>query len=361
MDKQELFDFTASRRQILMGASLAAGALGLAACSKKPTEQAAATTAASAATAAVASKASSDEVYIWISANKNLPLFVAHDHPALKRAAEDLGVQVKIQGTDTVDIPGLVNAVDTAAVTKPAGIMVIGWDPKALIPAIDNALKAGIPVVCLDADVPGSKRLTFVGTDWFNIGVNQGNAMLAGLKAAGKSSGKIALMGLVALDNQQTGFRGFKSVMEPAGFTVMEPKEDKGNQEEAAKVASAILQGNPDLVGIAGFDSESGPGIGIAIREANKSGKLAATTTDAEANVLKLIKEGALTAGVGQLREVFSYFALMALYDYNHSPMRKISKFADVIYQTNVPLPIRFPTGSYIVDKSNVDAYASAV
>lgn len=75
---------------------------------------------------------------------------------------------------------------------------------------------------------------------------------------------------------------------------------------------------------------------------------------------MTLIKEGALTAGVGQLREVFSYYALKALYGYNHSPMRKISNVADVIYQTNLPIPILFPAGSYIVDKSNVDAYASA-
>lgn len=51
---------------------------------------------------------------------------------------------------------------------------------------------------------------------------------------------------------------------------------------------------------------------------------------------------------------------MKALYGYNHSPMRKISNVADVIYQTNLPIPILFPAGSYIVDKSNVDAYASA-
>jgi hypothetical protein len=31
-------------------------------------------------------KAASDEEYVWLSANANLPLFVAHDHPALKIA-----------------------------------------------------------------------------------------------------------------------------------------------------------------------------------------------------------------------------------------------------------------------------------
>ena len=55
--------------------------------------------------------------------------------------------------------------------------MVVGWDPNALIPAIDRAVESGVPVVCVDADVPGSKRLAFIGTDWYDLGVRQGEAV----------------------------------------------------------------------------------------------------------------------------------------------------------------------------------------
>ena len=41
-------------------------------------------------------RGSSDEEYVWLSANANLPLFVAHDHPALRLAGETLGVKVTI-------------------------------------------------------------------------------------------------------------------------------------------------------------------------------------------------------------------------------------------------------------------------
>ena len=53
----------------------------------------------------------------------------------------------------------------------------VGWDPSALIPAINGAIDAGIPVVCVDADVPNSKRYSFIGTDWFDLGVRQAEAM----------------------------------------------------------------------------------------------------------------------------------------------------------------------------------------
>ena len=37
--------------------------------------------------------------------------------------------------------------------------------------------RARIPVVCVDADVPASKRMAFIGTDWFDLGVRQAEAI----------------------------------------------------------------------------------------------------------------------------------------------------------------------------------------
>ncbi|MBV9105386.1 MAG: hypothetical protein JO313_05110, partial [Verrucomicrobia bacterium] len=83
------------------------------------------------------SAANNNEEYVWLSANANLPLFVAHDHPALRLAGETLGVKVTIAGPDSVDIRGLVEAVEQTTARKPSGMMVVGWDPSALIPAIN--------------------------------------------------------------------------------------------------------------------------------------------------------------------------------------------------------------------------------
>jgi hypothetical protein len=47
-------------------------------------------------------KSSKDEEYVLLSANANLPLFVAHDHPALKLIGEVLCVKVTIAGPNSV-------------------------------------------------------------------------------------------------------------------------------------------------------------------------------------------------------------------------------------------------------------------
>ena len=148
-----------SRRQALMasgGVSLGA----LAACGK-PASPGPGTAEAPPASA----RPNPNEEYVLVSANAYLPLFVASDHPALYLAARELGVKATIAGPSTVDIPGLVAALEQTAARRPAGIMVNGWDPSALVAPINEAIASGIPVICVDADVPASKRLAFIGTD----------------------------------------------------------------------------------------------------------------------------------------------------------------------------------------------------
>jgi ABC-type sugar transport system substrate-binding protein len=290
----------------------------------------------------------SDEEYVWISANSNLPLFVAHDHPALKAAEQAFGVRTSIAGPDTIDIPGLIAAIEQAAARKPAGMMVVGWDPEAMIPIINQVIERGIPVVCVDADVPKSKRLSFIGTNWYDLGVRQGEAMV---KALNGRKGKVALLGLIEQAIDQQAFDGFRSVAVPAGLDCMEPLQDEGKQSKAYEVASGVLQANPDLVGMAGFDSESGPGMGQAIKEADRAGKVVATCVEAEQQHLELLRDGVLTACIGQKRGLFTYVGVQALFEVNRARLKFTN---DDVKAGVVPIPVNYNTGTYTVTKDNV-------
>ena len=333
---------TVTRRHALLGAAT----LSVAGCGR---EDSAPRQAASGN--ADRSKVSPGEEYVWISANANLPLFVAHDHPALFQAGRELGVTVTIAGPSTIDIPGLVATIEQTAARKPAGIMVVGWDPSALIASIDQAMDDGVPVVCVDADVPESRRLAFIGTDWFEIGMRQAQAMI---KALNGRRGKVAMLGLIEQYIDQQAFAGFRSVAAPAGLSVLEPQQDKGNQSDAARVASALMQGNPDLAGIAGFDSESGAGIGQAIQESGRTGRIVATCVDSEPQLLRFIQQGVLTASVGQKRALFTYQGVKALFAYVHNTVHFTSddKKAGIS-----PIPVNYNTGTFIVDRTNVNIF----
>lgn len=337
-----------TRRDLLKIASLGAGtaaAGALAGCERRDA-------AASAPPSPAGTRAKNpNEEYFWLSANANLPLFTKHDLPALRLAAAELGVRASVAGPNSVDIPGLVAAVEQAAARRPAGMMVVGWDPSALVPSIDAAVAAGIPVICVDGDVPASRRIAFIGTDWHEIGVRQAEAMI---KALAGRRGRVALLGLIEQEIDQKAFAGFRSVAEKAGLTCLEPQQDKGNIAEATRVAAGIIQGAPDLVGMAGFDSESGPGMAQAIKEAGKAGRIVATCVEAEEAHLRFLKEGVLAACIGQKRELFTYLGLKALFDLNHAPIKFTSndKAAGVF-----PIAANYNTGTYTVTRETADLF----
>ena len=288
---------------------------------------------------------------MWISPHANLPLYKAHDHPALGLAAKELGVKVTITGPSTLDMSMFVNMIETTIARRPAGLLISAWDPSVVIAPIAEAFDAQIPVVTVDVDAPTSKRLTFVGTNWFDLGVRQGEAMVKAL--AGKK-GQVALLGLTEQYIDQQAFAGFKSVIEKAGLTAMEPQHDHGDSAVAAQVASSVIQSTSDLVGIAGFDSESGPGIGTAVKETGKVGQIIVTCVDAEPVHLNLIKECVITAAIGQKRELFTYLGLKVLFGLNHSPLQ----FTANDRQAGIfAAPDIINTGSYTVTRENVEVF----
>jgi len=73
---------------------------------------------------------------------------------------------------------------------------------------------------------------------------------------------------------------------------------------------------------------------------------------------LRLVKEGVITAAIGQKRELFTYMGVKALFEANHSKVRFTSddKKAGVI-----PIPINFNTGTYTVTKENVELFLRKV
>jgi ABC-type sugar transport system substrate-binding protein len=334
-----------SRRSWLHTAVLTGGTVLATSCAKRSEPRAASGPAAD----------YSHEEYVWMSCHANLPLFMAHDHPALRLAGEQLGVQVTVAGPNTSDIPSLISAIETIAARRPAGMMVVAWDPSAVVAPINKAVESGIPVVCVDTDAPDSKRLSFIGTNWFDLGIRQARAMIQAL--AGRT-GKVAMLGLTEHYIDQQAFAGFRSIAEKAGLSLMEPQNDRGDSAIAARVAATVVQATPDLVGMAGFDSESGPGIGLAIKEAGKAGQIVATCVDAEPAHLGLIKEGVLTAAIGQKRELFTYFGLRILFELNHSTL---TLCADDKAAGICPAPDVVYTGSYTVTRDNVDIFIKRI
>ena len=104
------------------------------------------------------------ERYVFVATNINLPYWKEAEAGFLD-AARTLGVKGELTGPTTYDPHGEVGFFRKIVDQNPAGICLSAARPEIFQADIDKAVAAGIPVICVDADVPDSKRLVYIGTD----------------------------------------------------------------------------------------------------------------------------------------------------------------------------------------------------
>lgn len=298
------------------------------------------------------------EVYYWVSNKANLPLFVQYDYAGMKRVAEELKVQVRVAGPTDFDIPGYIAAVEQVCAQKPAGVSVVGgWDP-SLTEAVNKCVEMGVPTVVDDGDLPLSKRISYIGTNWTKIGEAQARTLMAKLPGGGK----LATTSIINADNMREAVRGFTAYVEANGrakFKIVASEDDNGDAAKAAEVTSALIAANPDLAGIAGFDSESGAGIVRALQEGGKKpGEVVVTAMEQTPDFFKNARDGWVEGVVVQNRELFIYYAVKTLYEYNHNGL-KTSGLTGA--NGGVPVPPSIDTGILVVTKANVGKVLAAL
>ena len=234
---------------------------------------------------------------------------------ARKEKGKALGVQTKTVGPPANELELYIEAIEQAIAQKPAGLAINALD-KAVIDLIDKAMDQGIPVVCWDADAPESKRITFIGTNWPQLGVRLAEAMapLVDYK------GKVGRIGNIYQPHITAAMDKFKEHMAKIApdIEVLDVLDDSGKIEMAEASANALIQRHPDLAGIAGFDGSSGGGICPAVVNAGKKGVIKVAINDLIPTHIEFLKDGSAQYVSGQKRNIFGPLALQTLYNINH-------------------------------------------
>lgn len=327
-----------------------------AACAPKAAAPAPAADAAKTAAPAAPAADGKKEVYVWACQFNSLPLFVNNDYIGMDLIAAELNVEVKKIGPQEIDLPAFIAAIEQEIPKKPAGMMVVGWDA-SLATAIDKAMDAGIPVVAVDADVPRSKRICFIGTDWYELGVRQAIAVAPYIK---DMTGKAVLVGIPGADNTTSALNGYTTTLKELAPNITVEQQvyaSTSNAQKVTEIVGNLIKSDETIIAVGGFDSATGPGIAQAIKEANKIGKVFGTCVDAAPEHLQGVKDKALVAAVGQKRHFFTYYGVKMLYDYNHN---KIAFTKDDKAAGISPIPSMISTGFIVATPENVDLLLEA-
>ena len=190
-----------------------------------------------------------------------------------------------------------LSMVENAVNRKVAGIVLAPSDPDALIPAMKKAWEAKIPVVLIDSMVAkaGEKYYrSFLATDNEKAGELCAQKMI---ELVGKT-GKIAIMSYVAGAGSEIGrVGGFKKYIEAnSKLKIVGPFYSQSQMATALNQTTDTLAANPDLVGIFGANEPTAVGMGRAIVQAGKAGKLTAIGFDGNEDLQKFVKDGTLNA-----------------------------------------------------------------
>ena len=261
------------------------------------------------------------EDYYWIASLSTLPLFLAHDYPALKEEAERLGVDIHFLGPSSIDIARQNTILQQVLAKDPAGIlfMPFGSGHNAVI---NEAIDQGVPLVTVDGDAPQSDRLGYSGTNWVQLGRKQAEVM-ANLLGG---EGQVMLSAIIPNDNTRKARNGIREVLdEYENIEIVGLLNDQGQVSTAARKSAQAIQSNPNIDGFIGIDAASGPGIAKAVEEAGKVGDIKVVCVDDTPDIVEAVQKGSIQASVVQKREAFEVWGLRMLYFHNH-PGSEITK-----------------------------------
>ena len=239
-------------------------------------------------------------------------------YAGMRDAARLLGphVQVELQGPAEWDASLEARSLEQLTARKIDGVVLTAGEANALIPAIDRAVAAGIPVITFDSDSPGSTRLAFVGTDNYNAGWAAGKAMAEWLGGAGRV-GVSTFPGPDHLKKRLDGFTAALARFAP-GITIAAVVNDEGDVAKAETQITAMLQADPGITGIFCAHGNPGPGAAAAVRNLGRQGKVQILAFDFGTPVIELIESGEIKGTVGQNPYLMGYMSMLLAYSARH-------------------------------------------
>ncbi len=293
------------------------------------------------------------ERYVFVTANINLPYW-QEAQAGFKDAAQTMGVKAEFTGPTTYSPEEELKAFQNAVAARAAGILVSPTRAKLFQDAIDSAVRAGIPVVCVDSDSPESRRILFVGTDNHRAGIESANRMASMLHGGGR----VLLITILAQFNLNERLRGVLETLGQHPIEITEVIDDEGDPGKAEAQTSAILERKEKIDGIICLEASGGTGAAKALQRLDMSAKIPIVAMDKDPDTLDWIKRGVISATIAQKPYTMSYYGLKFLDDLHHNV---VHQFSDWRTAPASPLPTRVDTGTAVVDKDNVDAFLAAL
>ncbi len=296
----------------------------------------------------------SNEYFVFVAANLQVPYWQAAG-AGFSKAAAQMKVRTDYLGPNSYDPKAERDALDQAVQQKATGILLGVTDPALLKDSIDKAIAAGIPVITMDSDAPASKRLFFIGTNNYEVGMTGGLRLAQELKG----KGNVVVFTMPDQHNMQDRLHGYRDALERTpGVKIARVVDIQGDPRIAFDTTTQIIGKEKDQVdAFVCLEAQSGKEVAGVLNSYHVTGKIV-MAMDTDPETLDWIKKGGIAATIAQKPYTMAFVGMQMLDNlYHHKPP---SLETDWSKDSFAPIPSFVDTGSALIDKSNVDSFLQA-
>jgi ribose transport system substrate-binding protein len=235
----------------------------------------------------------------------NSPYFIEMQRGA-QAEADRIGATLVVQAAEReVDVEKQMQIIENLIQTKVGALAITPSGSKEIVPAIQKANAAGIPVVVVDTRVDpaaekeaGIKIASFIGSD------NYDGGKVAGRHLVEISGGKATVGLLEGIPGHETGdsrLRGFKDAVKAhPGIRIVASQTANWERDQGFTVFQNMLQAHKDIDTLFACNDMMALGAVEAIEAAGKTGKIRVIGFDAVDDAKKAMQAGTMVASVAQ-------------------------------------------------------------
>lgn len=228
----------------------------------------------------------------------SIPYFTQTGEGA-EQAGEDLGINVIYNGPTTADAAQQVTMIEDYITQGVDAICVAPNDPAAMESVLTKARDAGILVVDWDTQVdPSLSDASVYNVIDEEFGAHMMDKMV---EYMGTEEGEYAIVtGGLSAANLNAWIAAAEARAEEAypGLTlVADPYPTDEKQDVAYSTTQDILKAYPDVKGILGMSTPTGPGCGEAISDLGLQDQVALVANGVEDDIQAVLEDGSLDCG----------------------------------------------------------------
>lgn len=140
------------------------------------------------------------------------------------------------------------NAVETYIEQKVDALIVVAIDTNGIMPAVEQAAAAGIPVLAVDAVLPEGPQLAQVGVNNYGAGALIGESMLEYVKSSMGDKASLGIVGALNSTIQNIRQKGFEDTIKAhPGIEIVGVVDGRNVQDNAMAAAENLFTANPAM------------------------------------------------------------------------------------------------------------------